>query len=27
VGDDGYLRAGGDFPEPVGAGFWRRPRS
>jgi ubiquinol-cytochrome c reductase iron-sulfur subunit len=22
VGDDGYLRAAGDFPRPVGPGFW-----
>lgn len=22
IGDDGYLRATGDFPEPVGPGFW-----
>ena len=22
IGDDGYLRADGDFPEPVGPGFW-----
>jgi ubiquinol-cytochrome c reductase iron-sulfur subunit len=25
IGDDGYLRALGDFPEPVGPGFWNRP--
>lgn len=24
LGDDGYLRADGDFPEPVGPGFWER---
>lgn len=24
VGDDGYLRAKGDFPVPVGPGFWNR---
>jgi quinol---cytochrome c reductase iron-sulfur subunit len=22
---DGYLRAGGDFTAPSGAGFWSRP--
>ena len=22
IGDDGYVRADGDFPEPVGPGFW-----
>jgi ubiquinol-cytochrome c reductase iron-sulfur subunit len=26
VGTDGYLRAAGDFAEPVGPGFWDRPR-
>lgn len=26
VGDDGVLRALGDFEEPVGPGFWERPR-
>jgi ubiquinol-cytochrome c reductase iron-sulfur subunit len=25
IDDDGHLRADGDFPEPVGAGFWSRP--
>lgn len=25
VDDEGHLRAGGDFPEPVGTGFWSRP--
>ena len=24
IGDDGVLRATGDFPEPVGPGFWER---
>ena len=24
IGDDGYVRADGDFPEPVGPGFWER---
>jgi ubiquinol-cytochrome c reductase iron-sulfur subunit len=24
VGEDGVLRAGGDFPDPVGPGFWER---
>ena len=24
VGSDGVLRATGDFPEPVGPGFWER---
>ena len=24
VGADGYVRAAGDFPEPVGPGFWER---
>lgn len=24
IGDDGYVRAGGDFPVPVGPGFWNR---
>jgi len=24
ISDDGYLRADGDFPEPVGPGFWQR---
>lgn len=24
IGHDGYLRAAGDFPEPVGPGFWER---
>ncbi|MBV8638417.1 MAG: Rieske (2Fe-2S) protein [Candidatus Eremiobacteraeota bacterium] len=24
VGSDGYLRATGDYPEPVGPGFWER---
>ncbi len=22
IGDDGYVRADGDFPEPIGPGFW-----
>jgi ubiquinol-cytochrome c reductase iron-sulfur subunit len=26
AGADGYLRAAGGFPEPVGPGFWDRPR-
>lgn len=26
VDGDGYVIATGDFPEPVGPGFWRRPR-
>jgi ubiquinol-cytochrome c reductase iron-sulfur subunit len=25
VDEEGFLRAGGDFPEPVGPGFWDRP--
>jgi quinol---cytochrome c reductase iron-sulfur subunit len=25
VDGQGYLRAGGDFPEPVGPGFWNQP--
>jgi len=25
VDEEGFLRAGGDFPEPVGPGFWNRP--
>jgi ubiquinol-cytochrome c reductase iron-sulfur subunit len=25
VDEDGFIRAGGDFPEPVGPGFWNRP--
>ena len=24
VGEDGVLRATGDFPDPVGPGFWER---
>jgi len=24
ISDDGYVRADGDFPEPVGPGFWQR---
>jgi ubiquinol-cytochrome c reductase iron-sulfur subunit len=24
IGSDGFLRATGDFPEPVGPGFWER---
>lgn len=24
IGDDGYVRAAGDFPVPVGPGFWER---
>lgn len=27
VDAEGYLLAGGDFPEPVGPGFWNRPRN
>jgi ubiquinol-cytochrome c reductase iron-sulfur subunit len=26
IDEDGYLVAQGDFPEPVGPGFWNRPR-
>lgn len=25
IGDDGFVRAAGDFPVPVGPGFWGRP--
>jgi ubiquinol-cytochrome c reductase iron-sulfur subunit len=27
IDDDGYLIALGDFPEPVGPGFWNRGRA
>ncbi|HYZ91052.1 MAG TPA: Rieske 2Fe-2S domain-containing protein [Actinomycetota bacterium] len=26
IDDEGFLIAGGDFPEPVGPGFWARPK-
>jgi ubiquinol-cytochrome c reductase iron-sulfur subunit len=27
IDDEGYLAAAGDFPEPVGPGYWTRPRA